>query len=103
MLIFNTTYHIEEDMQKQFLEFMTDTYIPTAISSGFLHTPCLSRIHSQHKEKGFSYSLQFKVKNSEVLDHWMEEQGENLHQQLQKKFGHKLAGFITLMDEVDLS
>lgn len=103
MLIFNTTYHIEEDSHGAFLDFITKNYIPAATGSGFLHAPCLCRIRPQHETNGYSYSLQFKVKNSDVLEYWLTQQGEELQKQLLSEFGQKLAGFVTLMDEIDLS
>lgn len=102
MLIFNTTFHADDDVHDAFLLFMKKEYIPFSSSGGFLYSPCLSRIHAQHEQKGVSYSLQFKVKNIEALNYWLSNDGETLQQALGSKFGNKVAGFITVMEEVDL-
>ena len=102
MLIYNTTFHTEDEEHNNFLDFIKNTYIPEAIKSNFLHSPTLSRIFPHYEQRGVSYSLQFKVKNIEVLDLWIENEGKSLHHELKNKFGNKVAGFTTIMEEVEL-
>lgn len=103
MLIFNTTFHTEEDVHEVYIDFMKQVYIPQAVVSGFLTHPCFARIHPQHEQNGISYSLQFKVKNSDTLDYWMTRDGALLQQTLNQKFGNKVVGFITIMEQIDIA
>lgn len=102
MLIFNTTFHADNDVHDTFLLFMKQEYIPQSSSSGFLYSPCFSRIRAQHEQEGVSYSLQFKVKNIETLNYWLSNDGEILQQALVDKFKNKVAGFVTIMEEIEL-
>ncbi len=102
MIIFNTTFHIEDDVHDMGICFLRETYIPSATNSGFLFEPRLARIHQQYEEKGSSYSLQFRVKNIDSLNHWMSTEGQSLLKELTQRFGNKIMGFITLMDEISL-
>ncbi|NDW17476.1 DUF4286 family protein [Dysgonomonas sp. 216] len=102
MLIFNTTYHVEDNAHDEFFKHLTLIYIPKAVSSGFLHSPCFSCIRPQHEQSGKSYSLQLKVKNTDTLNHWLSTEGEQLHNEIVNKFGEKVVGFVTLMDEISL-
>ena len=102
MIIFNTTFHADDDVKDQFLQYLKENYIPTASSSGFLFAPRLSLIHRQHEEGGVSYSLQFSIKNVDTLNHWLSTSGAELQQELTKSFGNKVMGFITLLEEIEL-
>lgn len=102
MIIFNTTFHVEDDVCEDYIRFMKKDYIVRAAGSGFLHEPRFARIHSQHEESGSSYSLQFKVKNVDTLNHWYSIEGENLQKDLTNRFGNKALGFVTLLEEIEL-
>lgn len=102
MIIFNTTFHVEDEAKEDYLHFMKDVYITRAANSGFLHEPRFARIHPQHEESGTSYSLQFKVKNVDTLNHWYATEGEALQKELTARFGNKALGFVTLLEEIAL-
>ncbi|GAB6007824.1 DUF4286 family protein [Dysgonomonas reticulitermitis] len=102
MIIFNTTFHVEDDVLNDYINFMKETYIVRAASSGFLHEPRFARIHARHEESGSSYSLQFSVKNVETLNHWFSSEGEILQGELASRFGDKALGFVTLLEEIEL-
>ncbi|NDV77641.1 DUF4286 family protein [Dysgonomonas sp. 511] len=102
MIIFNTTFHVEDDVCEQYLTFMKDIYIAEALTSGFLHEPRFARIHAQHEEGGISYSLQFKVKNVDTLNHWYATHGQALQDKLTGQFGNKALGFVTLLEEIEI-
>ncbi|GAB6013253.1 DUF4286 family protein [Viscerimonas tarda] len=101
MLIFNTTFHVEDDIQEAYLEYMRQTYIPVATNSGFLHMSCFAHIYPQHEEQGTSYSLQLRAKNTDTFNYWMKTEGEKLQRELASKFGNKVLGFVTLLEEID--
>lgn len=102
MIIFNTTFHVEDDVLNDYISFMKETYIVKAANSGFLHEPRFSRIHAQHEESGSSYSLQFRVKNVDTLNQWFSTEGQTLHGELSSRFGNKALSFVTLLEEIEL-
>jgi hypothetical protein len=102
MIIFNTTFLVEDDICDEYTRFMREFYIIEAMNSGFLQEPRFARIHAQHEESGTSYSLQFKVKNVDTLNHWYATDGEVLQKELTRRFGDKALGFVTLLEEIDL-
>lgn len=102
MIIFNTTFHVEDDVCDEYIRFMKEYYIVKAADSGFLHEPRLARIHAQHEESGSSYSMQFKVKNVDTLNHWYSTDGEALQKEITARFGNKALGFVTILEEIDL-
>lgn len=103
MLIFNTTFHVEDGLQDEFIGFLKTIYVPQALVSNLLVEPSLAKIDRQHEESGVSYALQFKTDNIDTLNKWVEQTGENLSLEMSKKFGIKVGGFATLLEEILLT
>lgn len=101
MIIYNTTFHIEKEIAEESLEYLKKNYIPQAIASGFLQKPRLSRVMHTAPEDGISLSLQFHVKNIDTLNFWLQHEGHQIHKELVDRFGHQVAGFSTLLEEIE--
>ena len=102
MIVYNTTFHFDQDILTEGLSCLKEIYIPKAISGGFLSRPCLRRIIGMPEDKGDSFAVQFHVKNIDTLNYWIEQDGNLLHRELSERFGHKMTGFSTLLEEIDL-
>lgn len=102
MLIFNTTLHVDDAIQDQFIVYLKTVYIPQALESGLLSQPALAKIDRQHEESGVSYALQFKTQDIDSLNKWAEQTGEPLSLDMNKRFGTRVGGFVTLLDEIPL-
>lgn len=102
MIIYNTTYHVEDDIHDQYVAYVRDELIPKALKSGHLSNPQFALIHSQHEESGVSYSLQFRVDSFEKLEEWMEDYGQSIRLDIASLFGERALGFMTLLEEVPL-
>lgn len=101
MIVYNTTFHIEKDVLDESLDYLKKQYIPKAVESGFLQRPCLRRVMHTEPEDGASFSVQFHVKNVDTLNFWLQNEGNSIHKALVDRFGHKIAGFSTLLEEID--
>lgn len=101
MIIYNTTFHVEDAVLEECLQYLKKRYIPQAAASGFLHNPCMRKVLHTRQEEGSSFSVQFHVKNIDTLNYWMEKEGAALHKDLTTRFGAKVAGFSTLLEEID--
>lgn len=101
MIVYNTTFHIDDDILEDTLSYLAKVYIPEAIAGGFLHQPCLRKILKESEERGESYAVQFHVKNIDTLNYWLEKEGNAIHQALIEQFGSKIVGFTTLLEEID--
>ena len=102
MIIFNTTFHVANEVSQAYVQFLKTSYIPQAVASGFLMQPCFSRVMQDNNVDGESYSIQFKVKNVDTLNYWMEQEGHLLNKVLVGKFGQSVVGFSTLLEEIKL-
>lgn len=102
MIIYNTTFHIANEVSMEGIEYLKKRYIPQATAGGLLNRPRMSRVLGTGNDDGESISVQFHVENIAVLDSWLKQEGKVLHQALINKFGSRMAGFSTLLEEIDL-
>lgn len=103
MIIYNTTFCIERDVLGECIEYLKGCYIPRAASGGHLMSPRLHRILGSGGDgEAASYSVQFRVEDQETLARWLEKEGQALQQELVARFGAKVVGFSTLLEEISL-
>lgn len=103
MLIYNTTYQVDDNDAKNFVVWIHQVYIPKVQESGMLTGARLSRILSHRNESGECFSLQFEVESSAVLHKWYSSQGCKLNDEMLKIFNDKVVGFTTLMEVIEES
>lgn len=101
MLLYNTTFHVDEEVEENFLIWLREGYIEEVKKNGLLSNPRLCRILS-HKEEGSQcYSLQWEVESSANLHRWHMQQGARLNNELVNIFKHKVVGIPTLMEAME--
>ena len=101
MIVYNTTFHVDDDILSESIEYLKQEFIPSSTRSGILSHPLLQRV-LQDSEAGTSLCVQFRVKNQATLHEWIRLEGIVIQQKLVERFGSKMAGFSTLLDEIDL-
>lgn len=101
MIVYNTTFHIDHGALDEGVAYLKEVFLPRASASGFLLNPLLRRVLQKEENEGESFSVQFHVKNMDTLNFWLENEGAALHQELVARFGRKIAGFSTLLEEID--
>jgi hypothetical protein len=101
MLIYNTTYQVEEGLEQSFLIWLKECYLIEAAKGGILASPRITRVLSHREEGSSCYSLQFEVENSGLLHRWHLEHGARLNDELLKVFKDKVVGFPTLMEVIE--
>jgi len=101
MIVFNTTFHIEDSVVQEAQAYLANEYIPQAMASGFLMHPKFRKvIKFEEGQKGENFCVQFHVKNIETLNLWSSQKGKQVNEALMHRFGQKVVGFSTLLDEL---
>ena len=103
MIVYNTTFHIHKDIVDECLEYLKNSYIPKASESGILYSPYLRRILDSRNEEGESFSVQFHTRDIDSLNEWVRKEGGALQQDLIGRYKEKIAGFSTLLEDIDLN
>lgn len=99
MLIYNTTYQVEEGQEKYFLIWMKEHYLPEVEKDGTIRSPRILKVLS-HRDEGSCYAIQFEVEDSAALHRWHLQQGMALQAEMLRMFKDKVVGFPTLMEVV---
>ena len=100
MIVFNTTFHVEEGLHEEFIEYMLQVFIPMSTRSGLLTSPRLARVHGKDEDQGHSFAMEFQVANLYTLERWNSEESQSVYTPLLEKFKEKLAGFSTVMETI---
>ncbi|WP_300244178.1 DUF4286 family protein [Massilibacteroides sp.] len=101
MIVYNTTFHIDNEILDEGVTYLKEVYMPKASANGFLLNPFLRKVLHDSEDDGVSFSVQFHVKNMDTLNFWLESEGRALQQELVGRFGRKIVGFTTLLEEID--
>ena len=102
MITLNTTFHVEDEINDSFLDYMKETYFVNANQNNRIIQSRLSKIHSHRLDEGHSYSIQFSFKTLDELESWDKTKGRELNEELLKNFDNKITGFSTLLEEIEL-
>lgn len=101
MIIINTTFHVTHEETDRFLRWIKEEYIPRATKSCDLSRPHMAKVITSDDE-GVSYALKFHTESTAVLHRWYRDSGGVLMEEMTQLFGQKVAGFTTLLEEIDL-
>lgn len=101
MIIFNTTFHVENEIQEDFIEYMLQIFIPASTRSGLLQSARLARVFGKEEDEGLSFAMEFSAPDLATLEKWNTEESNAVYEPLLKKFKEKLIGFSTIMQTID--
>lgn len=100
MIVFNTTFHVEEEIHDEFVTYVLQHFIPMSTQSGLLTNPRFSRVFGKEEEPGHSFALEFQVINLDDLELWNKQESGAIYSPLLDKFKEKMAGFSTVMQTI---
>lgn len=101
MLVFNTTYTIQNTDARNFVIWVHQSYFPSIVENGILTNPRMLRVLSHKDEETECFCLQFNVESSAKLHTWYTQQGQALTEEMTKLFGDRFAGFSTIMEIIE--
>lgn len=101
MIVFNTTFHVDEVINEEFIEYMLQQFIPMSTKSGLLTSPRLARVFGKEGEEGYSYAMEFVAADIVTLERWNADESKIVYDPLLEKFKEKLIGFSTIMQTIE--
>ena len=107
MIVYNTTYHVDEADEQLFLNWIHQYLIPEVLKEGTLHNPRVLKVLGHHQDDGddghsVSYAVQLEADDTAALHRWYQKQGVALNKELLLVFRQRVLGFPTLMEVVEL-
>lgn len=98
MLIYNTTFHVEEAQLQAFLCFVKDEYFPAVTTGGYMTRPRLVRLLGDIGDGLLGYAVMADCAGEAAdIKKWRKETGDALLATLQQRFGTKVLSFSTAM------
>ena len=101
MIVYNTTFHVEPEIQDEFVEYILQKFIPSCTKSGLLTSPRLARVFDAEEEQGVSFAVEFTAGDLHALEKWNTEESYLIHAPLLDKFKEKIAGFSTILQTIE--
>ncbi len=101
MLIVNTTYHVSEDIQADWIFWVKNEYIPEVIKTNMMVQPRFFRLLIEDEPGNVSYALQFEVYDLDTLENWFNRYGTDMQVTMSNRFQEKVMGFTTMMETVE--
>jgi gamma-glutamylcyclotransferase (GGCT)/AIG2-like uncharacterized protein YtfP len=101
MYIYNVTTNVEETAHETWLQWMKETHIAQVLSTGKFLSAKFSKVLVEEDMGGFTYSVQYTVKDKATLERYYEEDAPALIESIQKKFAGQLVSFKTELEVVD--
>ena len=88
------------DVARNFVIWLSESYIPEVEKTGILQNPRLTHILSHKEQDSECFSLQWEVEDTAALHRWHTQQGMHLNEEMMKIFKDKVVGFPTLMEVI---
>jgi hypothetical protein len=102
MIIYNTTFNVDEQVEDQWLNWVKTDYIPMLQDTGIFTKHVFSKILVEEEMGGISYSLQLFCTNMALLKTFDENQKDVIDSKMLAEFSGKFVMFHTLLEVQDV-
>ncbi len=100
MYIYNITFNVDHDIEKAWLDYIQNSFVPKMLKSGLLRQAVTSKIMVDEAQ-GQSYAIQFMAENQADLKSFIEKELAPILHQLYLKFSPKMVYFATELAVID--
>jgi hypothetical protein len=101
MIIYNVTVNVEDDIAKEWLEWMKNIHIPEVIATGcFKDSRILRIINDGGGTTGITYAIQYQCDDLTTLDKYFKNFASELRDKHTKKYGNKAVAYRTVLEEI---
>jgi hypothetical protein len=100
MYIYNVTINIDESIREEWLNWIK-SHIPKVLATGKFIEAKLTRVLVEEELGGTTYSVQYRAKSREDLEHYYMYDAERLRNDGQSKFADKMLAFRTELEIID--
>jgi hypothetical protein len=98
MVIYNVTVNINEEIQKDWLEWMKSVHIPEVMATGCFLDSRMMLLTEPKPEEGITYAIQYRLSSRQNLDRYFEHFSSDLQQSHTEKFKDQFVAFRTILD-----
>jgi len=97
MIIYNVTIKVDNDIAKEWVQWMKNEHMPDVMHTGLFIDCRLCRLLEQDETEGVTYTAQYFCDGLEHYNTYISEYANKMREKVFKKFGNKFIAFRTVM------
>lgn len=101
MILYNTSFHIDNRIEYEFIEWLKNNYVSQSINFGF-KKPLLTKVMTQIHPELSAYAFQAFADNIKFVEDWEEGPRQQLLFSISQRWGESCLAFSTSMEVIDL-
>lgn len=101
MILLNTTYVVNTDLENQFLDFLRKEIVTDFRRDGFFSDLKLRVVYTDD-EATINYCLQAECDDMDKLENWMMMNSKTMAMKLRQKFATSVLSFATVLEDVEI-
>jgi hypothetical protein len=102
MILYNITYNIDKGIDEEWLEWLKEYYLPEIMISGYFVSYKVYRLLKSEDDGSINYAVQLLAESIDRLNEFLITRAPVLSKQLQDKFRHRHAAFMTVLQDTGL-
>ena len=100
MVIYSVTVNIEDESEKDWLEWMKKVHIPQVLDSGLFQDYRLLKVLTrQEDETGQTYNIQYECKSISDFEEYQEKHAMNIQKEHSERYKGKFFAFRTILEK----
>lgn len=100
MVLYNVTIGIDQDAEKEWLEWMMSTHIPRVMATEMFVDYKVFKVLSHEEEASVSYSFQYFAENVDKVVDYLDNHAAPIVGEHNKRYVNKHVAFRTLLEQV---
>ena len=101
MILLNTTYVVNTDVESKFLEFLRNEIVTDFRNDGFFSDLKLRLVYT-NEDATVNYCLQAQCDDMDRLENWMMMNSKTMALNLRQKFGTSVLSFATVLEDIEI-
>lgn len=101
MILLNTTYVVNTDVESKFLEFLRNEIVTDLRNDGFFSDLKLRLVYT-NEDATVNYCLQAQCDDMDRLENWMMMNSKTMALNLRQKFGTSVLSFATVLEDIEI-
>jgi hypothetical protein len=100
MILYNVTVNIDEDIEEEWLEWITSKHIPDILSTGCFKDSKVFKMLSPEPEEGVTYSIHYFANELEDFEKFQIESAALLQSEHKDRFAGKFTAYRTVLEKI---
>lgn len=100
MIIYNVTLKVDSSIATAWKAWMQEEHIPDMLATGLFVKKTFCRLLEQDETEGLTFVAQYFCSSVEDYKSYLQQYAPAMRQKGIDKFGEKVIGFRTLMEEI---